>query len=36
VLPRVSIEYLTRMSQGVELNAISLGAADGEFTYVFD
>jgi type VI secretion system protein VasG len=35
VLPKVSIEYLTRMSQGAELKGIKLGAADGEFTYTF-
>jgi len=35
VLPKVSIEYLTRMSQGDELKGITLGAADGEFTYSF-
>jgi len=35
VLPKVSIEYLTRMSQGAELKGIKLGAADGEFTYSF-
>jgi hypothetical protein len=31
----VSIEYLTRTSQGMELNGIDLGAAEGEFTYGF-
>jgi type VI secretion system protein VasG len=36
VLPRVSVEYLTRLSQGVELTAITLGAADGDFTYTFE
>lgn len=36
VLPKVSIEYLTRLSQGDELKGITLGAADGEFTYSFD
>jgi type VI secretion system protein VasG len=35
VLPKVSIEYLTRMSRGDELKGITLGAADGEFTYTF-
>jgi type VI secretion system protein VasG len=35
VLPMVSIEYLTRTSQGMELNGIDLGAAEGEFTYGF-
>ena len=36
VLPKVSVEYLTRMSQGVELKGITLGSADGEFTYGFE
>ena len=35
VLPRVSIEYLGRMSRGEPLNGIRLGAADGDFTYLF-
>ena len=35
VLPKVSIEYLTRLSQGDELKGIRLGAAEGEFTYTF-
>jgi len=35
VLPKVSVEYLTRMSQGKELGAITLGVAEGEFTYEF-
>lgn len=35
VLPKVSIEYLTRMSQGQELAGITLDAADGDFTYSF-
>ncbi|MEO6746872.1 MAG: type VI secretion system ATPase TssH [Caldimonas sp.] len=35
VLPKVSVEYLTRMSQGQELKGITLGSADGEFTYSF-
>ena len=36
VLPRVSIEYLTRMSRGEELRGIELTTADGEFAYRFD
>jgi type VI secretion system protein VasG len=36
VLPKVSIEYLSRMSQGGSLNRIVLGAAEGEFTYAFE
>ena len=35
VLPRISIEYLTRISQGNELKGVRLGAADGDFTYSF-
>jgi type VI secretion system protein VasG len=35
VLPRVSIEYLTRLSQGDDLKGVTLGAAEGEFTYAF-
>ena len=35
VLPRVSIEYLTRLSQGDDLKGVTLGAADGDFTYAF-
>ncbi|MDY0745973.1 type VI secretion system ATPase TssH [Paucibacter sp. R3-3] len=35
VLPKVSVEYLTRLSQGDELKGITLGAADGDFTYTF-
>jgi type VI secretion system protein VasG len=36
VLPKVSVEYLTRLTQGAELKAITLGAADGDFTYTFE
>ena len=35
VLPRVSMEYLSRLARGEALAAITLGAADGEFTYAF-
>ena len=35
VLPKVSIEYLTRMSRGDELRGIELGAAEGDFSYQF-
>ena len=35
VLPKVSIEYLTRMSRGEELKGIELGAAEGDFSYQF-
>jgi type VI secretion system protein VasG len=36
VLPRVSIEYLTRTSEGGELKAVRLGVADDDFTYAFE
>ena len=36
VLPRISIEYLTRTSEGGELKAVRLGVADDEFTYAFE
>ena len=36
VLPKVSIEYLTRASEGIELKAVRLGVADDEFTYAFE
>jgi len=36
VLPKISIEYLGRMSQGEELKSVTLGAADGDFTYTFE
>ena len=36
VLPRISVEYLTRMSRGDELRGIELTAADGDFAYRFD
>jgi type VI secretion system protein VasG len=35
VLPKISIEYLTRMSEGAELKAVNLGAAEDDFTYAF-
>ena len=35
VLPRVSVEYLTRMSRGETLQAIELGADGGDFSYRF-
>jgi type VI secretion system protein VasG len=35
VLPRISLEYLGRMSRGEELKGITLGADDSEFTYSF-
>jgi type VI secretion system protein VasG len=36
VLPKISIEYLTRVSQGQELKSITLGVADGDFSYAFE
>jgi type VI secretion system protein VasG len=36
VLPRVSQEYLTRLTAGQSLRGIRLGVKDGEFTYHFE
>ena len=36
VLPKISIEYLNRMARGEEFKGVTLGAADGEFTYRYD
>ncbi|MGE0797076.1 MAG: type VI secretion system ATPase TssH [Lautropia sp.] len=36
VLPRISEEYLTRLAQGRELQAIRIGVAGGDFSYAFD
>jgi type VI secretion system protein VasG len=36
VLPRVSIEYLTRAAEGSELRAVRLGVAEDDFTYAFE
>ena len=36
VLPKVSIEYLTRAAEGSELKAVRLGVAEDEFTYAFE
>jgi type VI secretion system protein VasG len=36
VLPKISIEYLTRVSQGQELAGVTLDVADGDFSYKFD
>ncbi len=36
VLPRVSIEYLSRMAEGGELKAVRLGVAEEDFTYAFE
>jgi type VI secretion system protein VasG len=35
VLPKISIEYLTRLSQGQSFNGVELSAADGDFVYTF-
>jgi type VI secretion system protein VasG len=35
VLPRISREYLTRLSESQPLNKIRLGVADGDFSYDF-
>ncbi|HEX7438377.1 MAG TPA: type VI secretion system ATPase TssH [Caldimonas sp.] len=36
VLPRISLEYLQRLSNGEALKAVRLAARDGEFEYGFD
>ena len=36
VLPRISREYLKRLSDGRTLKAVRLGVKDGEFEYGFD
>ncbi|MEO8523095.1 MAG: type VI secretion system ATPase TssH [Caldimonas sp.] len=36
VLPKVSIEYLSRAAEGKELTRIELGVAEDDFSYVFD
>ncbi|MCE9660230.1 MAG: type VI secretion system ATPase TssH [Burkholderiales bacterium] len=36
VLPKVSIEYLSRAAEGSELKAVRLGVADDDFTYAFE
>ena len=36
MLPKVSIEYLSRAAEGKELTRVELGVADDEFSYRFD
>jgi type VI secretion system protein VasG len=36
VLPKISIEYLTRVSQGQDLKGVTLGVLENEFTYAFE
>jgi type VI secretion system protein VasG len=36
VLPKISLEYLTRMSRGEALKSVKLGAAGGDFSYQFE
>jgi type VI secretion system protein VasG len=36
VLPKVSIEYLSRAAEGSELRAVHLGVAEDDFTYAFE
>jgi type VI secretion system protein VasG len=36
VLPKVSIEYLSRAAEGKELTRVELGVAADEFSYRFD
>jgi hypothetical protein len=35
VLPRITIEYLTRVRRGDELRCIELTSTDGDFAYRF-
>ncbi len=36
VLPRISREYLTRLTQGHSIERVALAVKDGDFEYVFD
>jgi len=36
VLPRISLEHLTRLSKGEQVRSVRLGVQAGEFTYAFD
>ena len=36
VLPRISVEFLTRLAQGVALTQVSLNVASSDFIYQFD
>ena len=36
VLPRISIEHLTRLTTGQLLKSVRLSVADGDFEYGFD
>ena len=36
VLPRVSLEYLSRLAAGQTLKQIRLTVAEGDFVYAFD
>ena len=36
VLPKVSIEYLSRAAEGSELKSVRLGVAEDDFTYAFE
>jgi type VI secretion system protein VasG len=36
VLPRISVEYLSRTAEGGELRAVRLGVADNDFSYAFE
>ena len=36
VLPRISIEYLTRLTTGQTLKSVRLGVKDSDFEYGFD
>ncbi|HEX6708663.1 MAG TPA: type VI secretion system ATPase TssH [Albitalea sp.] len=36
VLPRISLEYLRRLTEGSSLRVVRLGVKDGDFEYAFD
>jgi type VI secretion system protein VasG len=36
VLPRISREYLTRLSEGQAIRQVALSVQDGDFAYAFD
>ncbi|MBX7228552.1 MAG: type VI secretion system ATPase TssH [Burkholderiaceae bacterium] len=36
ILPRISLEYLTRLTEGKAFNGIKLSAAEGDFNYSFN
>jgi type VI secretion system protein VasG len=36
ILPKISLEYLTRLTEGKSFNGVKLSAAEGDFNYSFD